>query len=149
MAVVALGGEPALEATGPAAAGEVDAAPLEFPLATAAQRAGDGETSARRGTGAPVDVPRGNRSRRDRSCCRAARSAGWTGEPPRASRACLAAALRGIDVPHLVVVHAVDGLEPGVYRWPDLSAPVRAGDCGASSTASASTRACRATRRSS
>ena len=40
----------------------------------------------------------------------------------------LAVALRGIDVPHFVVVHAVDGLEPGVYRWPDLSAPVRAGE---------------------
>jgi hypothetical protein len=31
----------------------------------------------------------------------------------------LAAALRGIDVPHFVAVHAVDGVEPGVYRWPD------------------------------
>ena len=31
-------------------------------------------------------------------------------------------AMRGIDVPHWVVVHSVDGVEPGVYRWPDLSA---------------------------
>jgi hypothetical protein len=27
-----------------------------------------------------------------------------------------------------VAAHAVDGLEPGLYRWPDLAAPVRAGD---------------------
>jgi hypothetical protein len=40
----------------------------------------------------------------------------------------LAVSLRGIDLPHFVAVHAVDGLEPGIYRWPDLSAPVRAGD---------------------
>jgi hypothetical protein len=40
----------------------------------------------------------------------------------------LAAALRGVSLPHFVVVHGVDGLEPGVYRWPDLGAPVRAGE---------------------
>ena len=39
----------------------------------------------------------------------------------------LAAALRGARVPHFVAVHAVDGLEPGLYRWPDLEAPIRAG----------------------
>jgi hypothetical protein len=42
-------------------------------------------------------------------------------------RTCLQVALRGVDVPHWVVVHAVDGLEPGVYRWPDLGSPVRRG----------------------
>jgi len=40
----------------------------------------------------------------------------------------LAAALRGIDVPHFVAVHAVDGLAPGLYRWPSLDAPLRAGN---------------------
>jgi nitroreductase len=40
----------------------------------------------------------------------------------------LRVALRGIGVPHFVVVHAVDGIEPGVYRWPDLSSPLRVGD---------------------
>jgi hypothetical protein len=59
VAVVGLGeGPPALEATGPAVAGEVDAAPVEFPLVTSAQRAGEHD---RLGTpwdrGAPVDVP--------------------------------------------------------------------------------------------
>ena len=32
------------------------------------------------------------------------------------------------SVPHWIVVHDVDGLTPGVYRWPDLSTPVRTGD---------------------
>jgi hypothetical protein len=40
----------------------------------------------------------------------------------------MAAAMRGVEVPHWVVVHGVDGLTPGVYRWPDLSTPVRTGD---------------------
>jgi hypothetical protein len=36
-------------------------------------------------------------------------------------------ALRGIGLPHWVVLHDVAGLAPGVYRWADLTAPVRAG----------------------
>jgi hypothetical protein len=44
------------------------------------------------------------------------------------ARSALAVSLRGVDLPHFVVVHAVDGIEPGIYRWPDLSTPVRAGD---------------------
>ena len=40
----------------------------------------------------------------------------------------MAAAMRGIDVPHWVVVHGVDDVTPGVYRWPDLSTPLRTGD---------------------
>ena len=37
----------------------------------------------------------------------------------------LAAALRGIDVPHYVAVHGVDGVDQGLYRWPDLRNPLR------------------------
>lgn len=37
----------------------------------------------------------------------------------------LAAALRGSDVPHFVAVHAVAGVEQGLYRWPDLDRPLR------------------------
>ena len=40
----------------------------------------------------------------------------------------LAVALRGIDLPHFVAVHDVDGLSPGLYRWPDLTRPVRSGN---------------------
>jgi hypothetical protein len=37
------------------------------------------------------------------------------------------AALRGIDVPHWVVVHGVNDVAPGVYRWPDLDTLRRSG----------------------
>ena len=69
VAVVALGdGPPALDATGPAASGDVDAAPVEFPLVTAAQRAGERDALGQPwDRGAPVDVPRtGSRPGRDR-----------------------------------------------------------------------------------
>jgi nitroreductase len=130
VAVVSLGEQaPALEAGGPAAAGEVDANPIEFPLATDAQRAGDlealGEPWAR---GEPVDVPeQGTRPAEtvvlSRSSQRRMDPAGSLSES--VSRSILAVALRGVSIPHLVVVHAVEGVEPGVYRWPELSAAVR------------------------
>jgi hypothetical protein len=132
VAIVALGeGTPALEATGSAGAGEIDAAPVEFPLVTIAQRAGErdalGSPWAR---GAPVDVPiqgtepveavvlaRGSQRRMDPT----------RGLPENLLRTSMSVALRGVDVPHRVVVHDVDGLAPGVHRWPDLPAPVRSG----------------------
>jgi len=132
VAVVALGdAPPALAAAGPAARGDVDAAPLEFPLVTAAQRAGE---SDRLGPawdrGRPVDVPlirsaplesviaaRGSQRRMDAS----------RGLSHDVLRTCMGVALRGLGVPHWVVAHDVGGLAPGVYRWPDLTAPVRAG----------------------
>jgi hypothetical protein len=132
VAVVALGAAPpALAAAGPAARGDVDAAPLEFPLVTAAQRAGE---SDRLGPawdrGRLVDVPlirsaplesviaaRGSQRRMDAS----------RGLSQDVLRTCMGVAVRGLGVPHWVVVHDVGGLAPGVYRWPDLTAPVRAG----------------------
>jgi hypothetical protein len=132
VAVVALGEDtPALEASGPAERGEVDAAPLEFPLVTAAQRAGDLDTLGPPWErGARVQVPitssdpvetvvlaRGSQRRMDPS----------RGLPDDVLRTSMLAATRGIDVPHFVVVHDVETLTPGVYRWPDLSAPVRRG----------------------
>ncbi|HEY6566758.1 MAG TPA: nitroreductase family protein [Actinomycetota bacterium] len=132
IAVVTLGdAAPALDATGAAVAGDVDAAPVEFPLATAAQRAGEravlGPAWDR---GDPVDVrvdgsdpieevvlARGSQRRMDPD----------RGLPESTLRTCMRAALRGIGLPHFVVVHDVEGLEPGVYRWPDLAAPIRAG----------------------
>ncbi len=132
VAVVALGeGLPAFDATGPAVPSKVDAAPLEFPLVTSAQRAGDRDTLGRPlDRGAPVDVPaartkpidevvlaRGSQRRMDVT----------RGLPEATLWTSMFVAMRGIDVPHRVVVHAVDGLVPGVYRWPDLAAPARAG----------------------
>jgi hypothetical protein len=132
VAVVALGdGAPALEAAGSAATGDVDAAPVEFPLVTAAQRAGERETLGPPWQrGASVDVPvlgtdtietvvlaRGSQRRMDRT----------RGLPESLLRTCLSAAMRGVDLPHFVVVHDVEGLAPGVYRWPDLSAAAHPG----------------------
>jgi len=131
VAVVSLGESPALAAAGPAAEGKTDRAPLEFPLITAAQQAGERDSLGLpldRGT--PADVPvlasspveevivkRGSARRMD----------GSRGLPEGLLRTCLGVAVRGIEVPHRVVVHDVKGLAPGVYRWPDLAAPARPG----------------------
>jgi hypothetical protein len=131
-AVVALGGEPALEATGRAAGGEVDAAPVELPLATAAQRAGEGEELGEPWPrGAPVEVPKQGTEPVETVVL--SRSSQRRLDPARSlsesvARSALEVSLRGIEFPHFVVVHAVDGLEPGIYGWPDLNAPVRAGN---------------------
>ena len=132
VAVVALGeGTPALEATGTAEAGHVDAAPVAFPLVTAAQRAGDRSELGRPwGRGASVVVhiegtdpvetvvlARGSQRRMDPT----------RGLPGSTLDICTRAALRGIALPHFVVVHDVEGLAPGVYRVPDLAAPIHAG----------------------
>jgi hypothetical protein len=132
VAVVALGeGEPALVAAGAAARGAVDSAPLEFPLVTAAQRAGEldalgpawerGAPALAPVTGSPpvetVVLTRGSQRRMDAS----------RGLPGELLRTSLPAALRGITLPHRVVVNDVGGLVPGVYRYPELSAPVRPG----------------------
>jgi hypothetical protein len=131
VAVVSLGdGLPALGATGPAITGQVDAAPLEFPLVTAAQHAGDGEALGQpwpRGRpvdtepdgSAPIDdvvLTRGSQRRMDPT----------RGLGQHVLRTSMEAAMRGIDTAHRVVVHDVDGLVPGLYRWPDLSEPIRA-----------------------
>ncbi len=122
-------GEPAVAAAGPAARGEL--VPQEFPLATAAQRAGERDEFGPAWPDGPVlpDVPpsetvdeivvrRGSQRLMDRGRTLPRTHLEW---PMRA-------AMRGIDVPHWVVVHGVDGVAPGVYRWPDLDHPVRAGD---------------------
>ncbi|MDR7275362.1 hypothetical protein [Catenuloplanes atrovinosus] len=122
------GDVPVVDAAGPAAAGELP--PAEFPLVTQAQRAGDADTlGAPWPVGAPIEAPagtetlddvirrRGSQRRMDRSRTVPAEALHWP----------LAAAMRGVDVPHWVVVHGVDGVAPGVYRWPDLGAPVRPG----------------------
>ncbi|GAB7036628.1 MULTISPECIES: nitroreductase family protein [Catenuloplanes] len=157
------GAAPVTEPAGPAVRGDLPE--VEFPLVTAAQRAGDSDSL---GTAWPLAAPitpatrpvtpdrrptapghvtgrspgqgsgtaagggadpgretlddvvrrRGSQRRMDRSRTVPAEALEWP----------LAAALRGIDVPHWVAVHGVDGVPPGVYRWPDLDTPVRAGD---------------------
>jgi nitroreductase len=132
VAVVALGGLPALEPGGEATGGEVDHGPREFPLASAAQRGGDadalGEPWPR---GSRVELPLYESGPVERVVLRRSsqrrmdRTRGLTHE---AATTMLAAAMRGIDVPHFVVVHDVEAIEPGVYRWPDLAGPVQRGD---------------------
>jgi hypothetical protein len=122
---------PALDPAGPANAGQVDAAPVEFPLVTAAQRAGERD---RLGLpwdrGAPAGVPalasppteaviaaRGSQRRMNST----------RGLPLALLHACMSVAVRGAGVPHWVVAHDIEGLAAGVYRWPDLQTPVRTG----------------------
>jgi len=122
-------GAPAIDATGPAVPGELP--PVEFPLDTAAQRAGerdelgapwpDGPRLAKVPPSATLDEVirrRGSQRRMDRSRTLSRFALDWP----------MAAALRGIPVPHWVTVHGVDGVPPGLYRWPHLSHPVREGD---------------------
>lgn len=132
VAVVALGqGTPALVATGPAATGAVDSAPVEFPLITSAQRAGEQDTLGPAwDRGAPVDVPsRGGAPVESVVLTRGSQRLMDASRGLSRDLLCtaLSAAVRGVAVPHWVVVHDVDGLPPGVYRWPDLATPVRAG----------------------
>jgi hypothetical protein len=130
VALVGLGpGEPAIHAPGEAARGAVDAAPVEFPLVTLTQRAGDADElgdpwpAAAPLEGEPpasadldhVILQRGSTRIMDPA-------AAVTREVFESS---LAASLRGSRVPHFVAVHAVEGLEPGLYRWPELDRPLR------------------------
>jgi len=133
VAVVALGETgPALEAAGPAVTGEVDAAPVEFPLVTAAQRAGERDALGPpwdRGAPVPVSAADAPAPVEDVIMARgsARRMNGELGLPREVLDTSMSVAMRGISLPHWVVVHDVAGLAPGVYRWPAMSAPVRPG----------------------
>jgi hypothetical protein len=120
---------PAVQPSGPATRGGLPE--IEFPLVTAAQRSGDRDVLGPAWPpGAPLpDVPdaepfeqvvlrRGSQRRMNRPATVPREKLDW---PMRA-------AMRGIDVPHWVAVHGVDDVTPGVYRWPDLGAPIRTGD---------------------
>jgi hypothetical protein len=130
VALVGLGGgEPAIRPRGDAAAGAVDAAPVEFPLVTRAQRAGDGDVL---GGPWPVSAPLDGEPPASADLDDVILRRGSTRlMDPAATVArevfdfSLAASLRGAGVPHFVAVHAVEGLEPGLYRWPDLARPLR------------------------
>lgn len=130
VALLSLGaGQPCATPGGEAVTGELPQ--VELPLCTAAQAAGERDVLGDPwDLGAPLaDVPpsepldavvlrRGSQRRMDRTRTVPRQVLEWS----------MAAALRGIDVPHWVVVHGVDGVEPGVHRWPDLAHPSRTGD---------------------
>ena len=123
---------PAITPSGLAVTGEVDEAPLEFPLITEAQRAGemgrldgawergDAVPVAATGSGTVDEVilARGSQRRMDPS----------RGLSADVLHACMQVAMRGIDIPHWVAVHDVEDVAPGLYRWPELSVPIRKGN---------------------
>ena len=132
LAIVTLGGgAPAIGLGGEAATGSIDTAPVEFPLVTLAQHAGDGERLGEPWPTAPPvggDLPatddldtvilrRGSARTLD----------GTAAVDFRAFERSLSVSLRGTRVPHFIAVNAVDGLEAGLYRWPDLRRPLRSG----------------------
>ena len=132
LAIVALGrGAPAIGPGGEATTGAIDVAPVEFPLVTLAQHAGDGEVLGKPWPTAPPvegDLPATDDV--DTVILRrgSARTLDATSMVDRRTfERSLAVSLRGTRVPHFVAVHAVEGLEPGLYRWPDLERPVRRG----------------------
>ncbi|OJF11235.1 hypothetical protein BG844_01715 [Couchioplanes caeruleus subsp. caeruleus] len=130
LALLSLGaGEPAIEPRGAAVPGELPE--VELPLCTAAQRSGERDTVGDPWPDAPAlsEVPpspsldeairrRGSQRRMDRSRTLPPELLSWP----------LEAALRGVQVPHWVAVHGVDGVTPGLYRWPDLAQPKRAAE---------------------
>lgn len=127
-ALVTLGdAEPAIDAHGKAAMGEVDFAPVEFPLVTAAQRAGEMQELAQPWpSGAAVDAPPDDSSALDEVILKRGsqrRMDPGRGLPLDTLRSCMSVALRGTEIGHWIAVHHVDGLAPGIYRWPDLHAP--------------------------
>jgi hypothetical protein len=140
VAVVGLGGggggEPAIRPAGgggggEAAPGAIDAAPLEFPLVTQAQRAGDGDVL---GDPWPPSAPLAGEAPASRDLDAVILQRGSTRRMDPAATVAravfdfsLAAALRGTRVPHFIAVHAVEGRGPGLYRWPDLDRPLRGG----------------------
>jgi hypothetical protein len=129
--VTLVAGTPATQPNGTARRGAHDAATIEFPLVTVAQRAGDldrlGDPWPR-----PAALPEPSPSSPDLDSViqlhRSTRAFDPTSSVlPDAFNFSVEAALRGIEVPCFVAVFAVDGVEPGLYRWPDLDRPLRAG----------------------
>jgi hypothetical protein len=132
LAIVGLGrGAPAIGPGGEAATGSIDVAPVEFPLVTLAQHAGDDEQLGVPWPIAPPlegDLPATDNL--DTTILRRGSARTLDGEAAVDSQTfgrSLAVSLRGTRVPHFIAVHAVDGLAPGLYRWPDLERPMRRG----------------------
>jgi hypothetical protein len=127
LALVTLGdGAPAIEPGGEAATGAIDTrAPLEFPLVTLAQHAGDQD---RLGDPWPPPPPPPD----DVEAVILRRGSTRIMDPEATIgrdvfTACLEAALSDAPVTEFIAVHAVEDQPPGLYRWPDLETPLRAG----------------------
>jgi len=132
VAVLALGDAgPTWTPAGPSAGGSIAAAPVHFPLVTATHWAGINSCWCEPwAAGEIVPHPLPDTPTVDEVIYR--RGSTRLMDPARGVTRCvldtaLAVALRGIDLPHFVAVHDVDGVAPGLYRWPDLADPVRSG----------------------
>ena len=131
VALVALGpGAPAVHPTGDALGGHHDTDGLEFPLVTAAQRAGErAGLGPEIGRGAAVRLHAGESGPAVDAVVASKGSIRRLHADRRLTREVLhdamAAALRGVDVPHWVGTSGVEGVPTGVARWPDVDNPVR------------------------
>jgi nitroreductase len=134
LAMVTFGdGAPAIDPSGAAATGDIDRrVPVEFPLVTAAQHAGDQEQlGAPRPPGAPLSGPVPDSDPLDEVILRRISTRVMDPSQPVGREVLewsMAASLRGCQIPHFIAVHAVEGLEAGLYRWPFLAEPLRRGD---------------------
>jgi hypothetical protein len=121
VAVVALDdGPPAITPGGPATPGAVSSELVEFPLITAAQRAGDvDDLGSPWDCGPAVEPPAtGNRPVEDVILARGSqrRMDPTRGLSTEVARTSLSVALRGSPLPHWAVVHDVAEMAPGVWR---------------------------------
>ena len=132
IALVGLGaGDPAVRPSREGRRGSGGEAPTEFPLITLAQRAGDLDQLGDPWPPiAPLsrDVPDSD----DLDTVILRRGSARSMDPGATVARdvfdfSLAVAMRGVSVPHFIAVHAVEGMAPGLYRWPDLDDPIRRG----------------------
>ena len=133
VAIVTLGdGEQAVQPGGEAARGDVDRQPpLEFPLATSVQRAGDADEL---GDVSPSGDPLAGNPPASPGSMTSSSSAApherWIRRPPfRASSTSGRSRLRSAAAGRRTSSRSiVDGVEPGLYRWPDLDTPLGTGN---------------------
>jgi SagB-type dehydrogenase family enzyme len=134
VALVALGdGEPVIAGRGEAAAAAVDAWPVELPLITQSQHAGDLATLGEpwpKGEPAALTSPPPAETLDSLVLRRGSQRRMVIGGrvDRRVIDDAMAVSMRGIDVTHDVLVHRVDGAAPGRYRWPSLDVPIVEGD---------------------
>ena len=132
LAVVGLGpGAPAIGRRGDAEPGTIDSHAVEFPLITATHHAGNGDALRDPWPDPPAldTVPPSEDL--DRVILRrgSARELACDASLTRSQlETCVALGLHGSRVAQFVAVSSVSGVEPGVYRWPDLGRPIRTGD---------------------
>lgn len=133
VALVTIGpGQPSVRPAGDAARGFLGDDPEDFPLVTLAQHAGDVDTLGKPVPVAPVldgPVPPSD----DVDTVVLGRGSARTLDPRgivagETYAFAVDAALRAARTPHVLAAHAVDGLQPGLYRSALDGAPARAGD---------------------